>query len=162
MKKKHTVFLVFGFVIFILDQLSKSYIDKTIQIYQIKSIIPGFLRITKTYNKGVVFGFLNGMNNPIISNIITIISVSALIILIYLFLKSNTSFIAELSMTMIVAGAIGNIFDRIVRGRVVDFIEVYYKRFSWPVFNIADSFISIGVVLLILCELRRKDASDTN
>jgi len=56
----------------------------------------------------------------------------------------------------------GNIFDRIVRGRVVDFIEAYYKRYSFPVFNIADSFITIGVILLILCELRRKDASDTN
>ncbi len=162
MKKKYSIFLISGLIIFIIDQISKSIVDKNIALYQIKSIIPGFLRITKTYNKGVVFGFLNGTSNPLVSNLITIIAISALIVLIWFFLKSNSSFLAELSMTMITAGATGNIFDRIVRGKVVDFIEVYYKKYSFPVFNIADSFITIGVILLILCELRRKDASDIN
>lgn len=161
--KKLSVFLPVGIFIFILDQISKYYIDKKVALYQWINIIPGFLRITKTYNKGVVFGFLSTSKNPVVSIVITIISISALLILIYLFFKSENRFISQLFMVFIIAGALGNIFDRIVRGKVVDFIEVYYKRWSYPVFNFADSFITVGVIALIIIELFwRKDASDIN
>ena len=162
MKRVYLLSLL-GIFIFFLDQISKYYIDKKLALYQWISIIPGFLRITKTYNKGVVFGFLNSSKNPFITILITIISITALLILIFLFFKSENHFFSQILMVFIIAGAFGNIFDRIVRGKVVDFIEVYYKNWSYPIFNIADSFITVGVILLIFVELFwRKDASNIN
>ncbi len=161
--KKYLKFLPLGIIIFLVDQITKYLIDKSIAIYQTVEIIPGFLRITKTYNKGVVFGFLSSSKKPLISISITIISVSALLILIYLFFKSENHYTSELFIVFIIAGALGNIFDRIFRGKVIDFIEVYYKMWSWPVFNIADSFITIGVIALIFIEIFRRDnAPDSN
>ncbi len=161
--KKFVKYLPIGVLIFVLDQITKSLVDKKIALYQYFEIIPGFLRITKTYNKGVVFGFLSSHKSPFITTIITIISITALFVLIVLFYKSENHFLSEIFMVFIIAGALGNIFDRVVRGRVVDFIEVYYKRWSWPVFNVADSFITVGVVALIFIEFFRRDnASSTD
>ncbi len=161
--KKFYTYLPIGIFIFVLDQITKYLIDKKIALYQYVEIIPGFLRITKTYNKGVVFGFLSSHKSPFITTIITIISITALIVLIVLFYKSENHFLSEIFMVFIIAGALGNIFDRVVRGRVVDFIEVYYRSWSWPVFNVADSFITVGVIVLIIIEIfRRDDAPGTD
>jgi signal peptidase II len=101
-------------------------------------------------NNGAVWGFFSGNNNPLVTILITILAISALSVVIYLFLKIGSDKILEaLALSFIAGGAIGNIIDRIFLGYVVDFIEIYIKKYRWPTFNIADSFISIGIVLLL-------------
>jgi len=151
--KRIFILIITGIIVFFIDQYTKIIVDKTYSLSEHREIIPGFMRLTKTYNDGIVFGFFSNSENIYISSIITVISISALIALVFIFFKTSNTFFAELSITFIMAGAIGNIFDRIVRGKVIDFIELYYKNFSWPVFNFADTFISIGVIMLIINEL---------
>ncbi|MGQ9619276.1 MAG: signal peptidase II, partial [Candidatus Aminicenantia bacterium] len=83
--------------------------------------------------------------------IFLILSIFALLFILYLFFKTpSNDIIANLSFSFIIGGAFGNIFDRAINKGVIDFIDIYYKSFHWPTFNIADSFITIGALLIIL------------
>jgi len=135
------------FVILSLDQASKAFISGKLQLNQDLPLIKGIFGITLIHNRGAAFGILR---NQVFLFIIT--SVAA-IVLIYFGLKNNRNnkyFVVCLSL--ILAGALGNLIDRARLGYVVDFLNFYI----WPVFNIADSAISIGAVLLGWIILRQK------
>lgn len=133
---------------FILDQASKYYILAYFQNQLAKSEkINEFLNLTLVKNQGISFGLFNHL---FYSNIIfSLISIIIVIILCLLLIKSN-KLLKSISYIFVVSGAIGNIFDRIERGAVIDFIELHYQNYYFPVFNIADASITIGVVLLII------------
>jgi signal peptidase II len=155
-KKKYVV--IFSLII-ILDQVSK-FIIKSIfsdNPYKVIHVIKDFFLIRYVENKGAVWGIFSQSTNTIIPKLITILSMVALVIVIYFFLKLESKCVFELSsLSFIIGGAVGNIIDRLIYGSVVDFLEVYVKNFRWPTFNIADSFISIGVILLIIAIWRGK------
>ncbi len=126
-------------------------------------LLNGFLRIALVYNEGGVFGILQGHKN-----LFLVVSVIVLaLMIIYYFFEKNKSFLFNTSMALIVAGAVGNIIDRLVPGRpgVVDFISVGVDGvYRWPSFNVADSSIVVGAFLLILVfyreELKRKKQAE--
>ena len=148
-------YLVITISIILADQLSKYFIRSSYNLFEQSDVIKGFFRIVYVRNDGAVWGFLSGNRNPLITKTITILAIVALCVVIYLFFKMKSINKLEiLALSFIAGGAIGNIIDRISLGYVVDFIELYVKQFRWPTFNIADSFISIGMIMLVFTILK--------
>jgi signal peptidase II len=136
------------FVILSLDQASKAFISGKIQLNQTVPLINGVLDITLVHNRGAAFGILR---NQVYLFIITAI---AAVVLIYFALKNNRhNKYHVVCLSLILAGAIGNLIDRLRFGYVIDFLNFYI----WPVFNIADSAITIGAVFLGWALLIKKD-----
>lgn len=156
-KRAKTFLFIFAFLIaFALDQISKILImglkeSDPIRLYRGIPVISGFLEITLTYNYGVIFGFLGNVDSKILLTV-NILILSCVIFFIIRELKCGMA--GKLYFTafgMVIGGAVGNIADRIIYGKVIDFIKVYITReFVWPIFNIADSFITVGIILVII------------
>ena len=149
LKKKIVIFYIAG-IIFILDRLSKYYIlvlSKSVEKLDI-AITP-FLNFNLIFNKGIAFGLLS-VNENFYYNIITLLIIS--ITLIILIMAVKTSGIERYSFSMIFGGSLGNIFDRLYYTAVIDFIDIHINNIHWFIFNIADIFISLGVITLIIKE----------
>ncbi|MFA4989715.1 MAG: signal peptidase II [Candidatus Omnitrophota bacterium] len=139
--------VIIVFVILLLDQLSKALISGTLQFNQTIPLIEGVFGLTLVHNRGAAFGLFR---NQVYLFIIT--SITA-IVLIYLGLKDNRhNKYYVVSLSLILAGAIGNLIDRLRLGYVIDFLNFYI----WPVFNVADSSITVGAVLLGWAILKKK------
>jgi signal peptidase II len=146
-KNKSNNSLVFLFLsLVILDQLTKFLVISNFDLYDSLEILPIF-NLTFVVNYGFAFGLLN---NPSLNQLI--VSIVILIIILYFFylLIKTQDKIFQFTLVLILAGAIGNFIDRIFRGFVIDFIDVYIGRFHWPAFNIADSCISVGFVIMMI------------
>ena len=134
----------------LLDQLTK-YIA-FIVLFKEKQvlIINHYLNFRPVWNDGISFGMLQGYGNfGRISFIIIAISISLWIILY----SKKLNMIGFVGYNMIAGGALGNVIDRLIHGKVIDFIDLHYKEYHWPTFNMADSFIFIGVLLFLYNEL---------
>ena len=144
MKKK--VYII-SFIIFIIDLLSKILvlgIDKTPI-----TIINNFFYINKIFNTGAAFSLFTGNNF-----ILIIIAIAVLIYIDRKVIDDIKSKISVISISMLIGGIIGNLFDRIVYGKVIDFLSFKFGTYSFPIFNLADTFICIGIFLLIVEFLR--------
>ena len=133
-------------LIVILDQLSKFIVHSTMNLYDSFQVIPYLLNFTYIRNEGIAFGiYFEGAE--------TIFIVLPILITIYLFyLLKNEEFqdkFSQIALFLIIAGAVGNIIDRIFRGYVVDFIDFHLNGMHWYVFNIADSSVTIGLIFLL-------------
>ena len=146
-KNKSNIGLIYLFnFLVILDQLTKYLVIQNFDLYESVKLLPVF-NLTFIVNYGFAFGFLN---NPSINQILVSIVILLIIIyFLYLLLKTQDK-IFRLSLVFILSGAIGNFIDRIIRGFVIDFIDIYIGVLHWPAFNIADSCISIGFVILMI------------
>jgi len=137
--------LILSIFLLIVDQSTKAIIVNRFDLYESIPIIP-FFNLTFVVNYGFAFGFLN---SPSLNQIIVSIVISSIIIyFLYLLIKTQDH-IFKMCLVLILSGAIGNFIDRIFRGYVVDFIDIYVFNYHWPAFNIADSCISVGFVILI-------------
>ena len=142
---------IIAILIFILDRFSKIYVinlnkvNLSSELYQSK-----YLNISLVWNEGIAFGLL-AFNQSNIYNLLSLLI--AIIIIFILFMIIRTDNIKRYPLLMIFAGAIGNLFDRIVYGAVPDFIDFHVGEFHWFIFNIADIFITLGVFFMILLEL---------
>ena len=149
--KNFYINLIFIFLIFILDRISKVYViylnekSYTSEIFSSK-----FLNISLTWNQGIAFGLFS-FDQSDLYNFLTII-IFIVIFLIFIMLIKNKGF-KRYALLMIFGGAIGNLFDRIFFKAVPDFIDFHIGQFHWFVFNLADIFITIGVIFMILLEL---------
>jgi len=143
--------LIIIFSIFILDRLSKLYIIYLDKINTSSEIfLSKFLNIYLIWNEGIAFGLLS-FEKDNLYNILTALII--IIILFLFFLITRNTGLKKYSLTMIIGGALGNVFDRIYYKAVPDFIDFHVDNFHWFIFNIADIFITIGVFLMILLEL---------
>jgi len=140
--------------IIVLDQWSKNLAIALLGEYE-RSNYLSFLDFTLIYNKGIAFSlfdFQSGMQTlPLI--IITFIAIA---FFIFLLVRNEWSKIEEIGILLIIGGAIGNFIDRVTQGSVTDFILVYYNDFYFPAFNLADSFITFGIIILLITELLKK------
>ena len=120
-------------------------------------VIPGFFDIVHTQNRGVAFGLFDDSDNGWQASLLVVLSLSAVGLLSALLWNPRRFDRRSLwGFSLILGGAAGNVFDRVVWGRVTDFLLVYIGRYQWPAFNVADSAIVIGCGLLLLDLLRPK------
>jgi signal peptidase II len=145
--------------VIVLDQATKWLIARNVPPYSSLRIIPGFFNITHVRNKGAIFGAFSHPDRPLVFVLLTVASLIALVFVVYYFYKTPASERGlKLALSLILAGALGNLVDRIFRGYVIDFLDFHIKTRHWPFFNVADSCISIGAVLLLFFFLIRKPA----
>ena len=138
-------------LIFLIDRISKIYVinlDKNFSGAEIFS--SKFLNIYLIWNEGIAFGLFSSNENNIY-NILTLLIIFVIIIIFYMITKSQG--LQKYSLLMILGGALGNVFDRILYKSVPDFIDFHINEFHWFIFNVADIFITIGVICMILTEL---------
>jgi signal peptidase II len=141
-------YVIVAIAVLALDQLSKYWVSATLKFGADLMVIKGFINLSYTENSGIAFGMLNDSN---VKWVLVLISVLAMVMVIFYLMRAPMANRLLLTSLSLLAGGIsGNLIDRIRIGRVIDFIEVYYKAFHWPIFNLADAAISIGAVLLAL------------
>jgi signal peptidase II len=157
MKNKYVVLATTAAIVVILDAITKTFISSTMILHQSYVVIEGFLNITYVRNPGAAFGFLADMS-PLFRSIFFIsITVVVIFMILYYVMKSKDEEILGIyALSLIVSGATGNLIDRVLFGEVVDFIDVYIGIHHWPAFNVADSAISVGAVLLLVEMFRQK------
>ena len=145
-KKENIYYLLIIVVIFLLDRLSKVNIINNFieQSYYIND----FINLDLVWNTGIGFGLFSS-SSDILYNFITILILVVVLTLFYLILFSNR--IEKIIYSFIAGGALGNFYDRILYKAVPDFIDLHYNNFHWFTFNIADIFITIGLITLIVC-----------
>lgn len=142
-------------LVIVLDQLSKWLMSSWLDLHQTVEVIP-FFNLTLAHNYGAAFSFLasaGGWQRWFFVLLAVTISIALTVWLKRL--PANAKLEAA-SLALILGGAIGNVIDRLVYGYVIDFLDVYYGSYHWPAFNIADSAICIGAVLLIFDSFRNK------
>ena len=144
-------YLMIAFVVVVLDRWTKHIVAQRIPLYRHIQIIPGFFSLTHTENTGAAFSLFADSTGPWKTGLLIAFSVAALVVVSILLWKNHHAHVAAgVGLSLIMGGALGNLWDRAVRGRVVDFLLFYVKRYQWPVFNLADSAIVIGAGLLII------------
>ncbi|MBC8412893.1 MAG: signal peptidase II [Nitrospira sp.] len=131
-----------------LDYITKQMIASKVHMYQSIEVLP-FLNIVHIYNEGAAFGMLQQMGN----NFFIVIASLAIIFMIYyaMRLQKGMEFYA---MSLIMGGAVGNLIDRIRIGKVLDFIDVFIGSWHWPAFNVADSALTVGIIMFIWSSIR--------
>jgi signal peptidase II len=150
-------FLITALLSVALDQYSKFLIRASMKMYQAMIVVKDIFKIIYIENSGIAFGIFNGSHNPAARWLLAgVIFIAIIAITFYWAVNRKASFVFNLSCGMILGGAIGNFIDRVLSGRVTDFIEVGYKEYTWPVFNVADSAVSVGVCLFIIFMLMEK------
>lgn len=146
---RRAIFLVVGTII-VLDQLTKYLIDSSMRLYQSEELIDGFLALTYVRNTGAAFGLL--ANAPAwFRQPFFYLTTGVALVILGLFLRrlEEHERLARLSIVAIAGGAVGNLIDRIRFGYVIDFLDVSWRGYHWPTFNVADSCITLGVLGLL-------------
>ena len=157
MTKKNFLNFFFILGIFIIDRLSKFWAISSKNIFgENHFTLTSFLNFNLIWNDGIAFGLFAFKQNIYYNFLTTII---ILITLIILWMIVKTKKVEKLGFMMIFGGSLGNIFDRLYYKSVPDFIDVHINNFHWFIFNVADIFISLGVILLIVLEIFRNSKS---
>ena len=137
-----------------MDQFTKLLITNQLDLGKSVSIVPGLLDLNHVRNTGMAFGLLSSADIPFKSILLTVLSLLAMgAVGFYALTAPASEKFTRVGLVMVLGGAAGNIVDRIRLGYVVDFIDVFYRGWHWPAFNVADSAICIGVGLLLLDSL---------
>ena len=154
MLKKKVIIFYIASTIFILDRLSKYFILELSSADENLNIpITSFLNFNLVWNSGIAFGLFS-FNEQFYYNIITLIIIIITLVILLFAIKTNG--VEKIGFSMILGGSLGNIFDRLYYTAVVDFIDLHINNIHWFIFNIADIFISLGVIVLILLEFFKK------
>lgn len=145
------VHFLLALLVVILDRWSKRLVATHLQMYTHIQVIPGFFRITHTENTGAAFSLFADSPSHFKTAALITFSVVAMIVVSILLWKQTRAFtLTGIAFSLILGGAVGNLWDRVASGRVVDFLLFYVKQYQWPVFNLADSAIVVGASLLVL------------
>lgn len=141
--------------VLILDRWSKWMIDTTLSLNQTITVIDGLFNITYVPNTGIAFGILNSASMPSKRILFSLFAAAAAMgVAIYSLRSSASNRLLQTGLALILAGALGNMYDRIAHGYVIDFLDFYLRSYHWPSFNVADSALVAGVGLLVLEILR--------
>ena len=128
------------------DQISKSLIKSTMTLYDVIPVIPGFFQLNYITNKGMAFG----INLPVSISFFSGISLIITCFLVWiLWCERKNNLLMRISLASILGGAIGNLIDRILFGEVIDFFDFMVGDFHWYIFNIADSAVTVGIILML-------------
>jgi signal peptidase II len=154
LKTKYIILFATVAVMTLLDFITKAYISSTMFLHESFVVIGGFLNITYVRNPGAAFSFVF---------FVTVTALAIILVLTYIARSKIDEPFMTFALSMILSGAVGNLIDRVRFGEVVDFIDVYIGSHHWPAFNVADSTISVGAVILLLEMFRgTKRQNDSN
>jgi signal peptidase II len=144
-------------VILVIDQLTKYIVDRTMPLYHSIPVIDNFFNLTYIRNTGAAFGILAGsaaaFRLPFLM-IFSLLAIGFIIVMLRRLPERETGLISALAF--ILGGAIGNLIDRFAYGEVIDFLDLYWANYHWPAFNIADSFITVGVTITVYYLIKAK------
>ena len=149
-------YLLLALAVLVLDQWSKWWVLSNYQPYEVQPLLPVF-NMTLVFNKGAAFSFLSDAGGwqrwffTLLSGVVSIV------LLVWLTRLKSDERLTAMSLAIILGGALGNMLDRVRLGQVVDFLDFYWQEWHWPAFNVADSAIFIGVVLMLLGSLRQRE-----
>ena len=144
-KKENIFYFLFIIIIFFLDRLSKLQIIN--KFNEVSHYVNNYINFDLIWNIGIGFGFLSSTSS-LMYNLITIIIAIVILILFYIFLDSEN--LDKFIYSIIIGGALGNFYDRVIYKAVPDFIDIHFNNFHWFTFNVADIFISIGIIFFII------------
>jgi signal peptidase II len=155
MHSKYRMLLIVSLVTIVLDQATKLYIARTLPLHAMIRVIENFFTITYLRNRGAAFGML--ATSPWRLPFFLLVSTVAVVVIFMIIRKlRDDQKLSAFSLSLILAGAVGNLIDRVSYGEVIDFIFVHWYDHYWPAFNVADSAICVGVFLLSLDMIREE------
>jgi signal peptidase II len=137
-------------LIFISDQATKLMVKESIPEHAVIPVIPGCFNIIHTENSGMAFSLFAGVSSAWKMAVLVGVSVALLVTVVMVWRSRQVNWEAGVGLALILGGALSNLLDRVRFGQVVDFLDVYYRTYHWPTFNLADSAIVVGAGLLIL------------
>jgi signal peptidase II len=148
--------LLIALAVLLLDRITKRVVARKIPLDDAINIVPGFFRLTHLENTGAAFSLFADSTSPFRTTLLIVFSVAALAVVSILLWKDRRVFHSgTLALSLILGGALGNLWDRLVDGKVTDFLDFYLGAHHWPPFNVADSAIVVGALLLLLRMLRK-------
>ena len=157
MKTKYIIFFVTLAAVVLLDQFLKAYIGATMNLHESIPVIEGYFNITYVKNPGAAFGFLANSAPEFRSLFLIGVTVIAIVLILYFISKSTAKEVfLTFSLSLILGGAVGNLIDRIRFGEVTDYLDFYISSYHWPAFNVADSAISLGALVLVVEIFKRR------
>ena len=149
--KNKSNYLLLSLLVLVLDQWSKWQVERHLVNRGPLEVIPGFLNLIHVENSGVAFGMFAANGNRFGTLALTLLGLAALTLVgIYFWKTPRDQKLLLVSLALILGGAVGNLVDRIAAGAVTDFIDAYVGTYHWHTFNVADSAISVGIVLMAL------------
>ena len=158
--RKKSLLLCLSAAVVALDQASKWLIERNLDLYERVELIPGYFRLAHVTNDGIAFGlFPSGGSLWATALLATLGLVALSVVTIYFLGTPDDQSLLLTALALVLGGAVGNLTDRLMRGRVTDFFDAYVGTHHWPTFNVADSAISVGIVLLALETLRSRGES---
>jgi signal peptidase II len=144
-------------VILFLDQLTKVIVDRTIPLHESIPVIDGLFSLTYVRNTGAAFGIFAGSHEAFRLPFLILISVIAIGFIFVMLKRLHEREVGlTTALAFILGGAIGNLIDRVLHGEVIDFLDFYWSNYHWPAFNLADSFITVGVAITLYFLMRAK------
>jgi signal peptidase II len=147
-------YLWLSFAVIVADQVTKTIILNWLDLYQTVPVMP-FFNLTLAYNTGAAFSFLASAGGWQRWFFVILAAVIVTVLTVWLSRLAKTAKLEAISLALIIGGAVGNVVDRLMHGHVIDFLDVYVGTNHWPAFNIADSAICVGAVLLIIDSFRK-------
>jgi len=151
--RKDSKILLYSIFIILLDQLAKAAGREFLEPGQSVRLLGDYVRLTLIENPGMAFGIRLGSK----TFFTVFATIASLAILVYLFRIRGDRFSARFALALILGGALGNLIDRILYGKVVDFVDIGVKELRWPVFNVADIAVTAGMIILVTLVLFEKD-----
>ncbi len=147
--------LVIALSVFVLDRATKMWIEAKVSVYDTIVVIPEVFNIVHTNNRGAAFGMLSTAPEPVRLTVLVGLALVILGLIAWMLWqatrdKALTHWANRVALALVLGGALGNLWDRIVKGSVTDFLQVFLGSYEWPSFNVADSGISVGAVLMAL------------
>lgn len=146
--KRNRIIALISSLVLVFDYITKRVIVNKVMLYEHIDVLP-FLRIVHVENKGAAFGMFAALGN----NVFIIISLIAVFFIIY-YLSRLQKGLELYALSLILGGAAGNLLDRIRLGKVIDFIDVFVGEWHWPAFNVADSALTVGIIMFIWANFR--------
>jgi signal peptidase II len=138
-------------LIVVADQIVKALVRSRLALHESVTVIPGFFDLTRVHNTGAAYGFLDAVDFPFKTVLLACVAVAALVGLgVYATRLDQSQPLTRLGLTLVMGGALGNLIDRVSAGYVLDFVDLYSGNWHFWAFNVADSAITIGVVLMVL------------
>ena len=158
MVKRNIFNILIVLTIFTIDRATKLIMIRAAETnYDLNILVTPFLNLNLIWNDGIAFGLFS-FNEKVYYNLITFIIFAITLIIIFFMLRSKG--LEKIGFLMIIGGSLGNLFDRLYYSSVPDFIDFHYNNFHWFIFNVADIFISLGVIVLLILEIFLKKINE--